>query len=136
MKVDKDLILELRLERTWSQDELGIACGLNRRTIQRIEKDATASLQSIKAIASALEVDVNDLRIEESKPMKTFEYKTIEMAFKFGLLKRGIPDIDTTLNAEAETGWRLHSIIPTASSSFGESNRIIAVMEREKPAEA
>ena len=45
----------------WSQDELAIASGLNLRTIQRIESEASASLQSKKALASALDLDVQDL---------------------------------------------------------------------------
>jgi transcriptional regulator with XRE-family HTH domain len=67
MKVDADLILKLRQERAWSQDELALASGLNLRTIQRIEKEATASLQSIKALASAFELNIRDLELEESK---------------------------------------------------------------------
>ena len=59
MKVDADLILSLRMERAWSQDELALATGLNLRTIQRIETEATASLQSVKALASAFEVSMS-----------------------------------------------------------------------------
>jgi DNA-binding XRE family transcriptional regulator len=46
MRVDADLILSLRRERAWSQDELALATGLNLRTIQRIETEATASLRN------------------------------------------------------------------------------------------
>ena len=38
MKVNAKLITKLRKQRSWSQDELAIASGLNLRTIQRIEK--------------------------------------------------------------------------------------------------
>jgi DNA-binding XRE family transcriptional regulator len=67
MKVDVDLILKMRRERAWSQDELATASGLNLRTIQRIEKEATASLQSTKALASAFELSIRDIEYEESK---------------------------------------------------------------------
>ena len=66
MKVDIELLLKLRRDRAWSQDELATASGLNLRTIQRIEKEASASLQSMKALASALDLGVRDLELEES----------------------------------------------------------------------
>lgn len=65
MKTNADLIVKLRKDRSWSQEELALASGLNLRTIQRIEKEATASLQSRKALASALDIDIHDLNIEE-----------------------------------------------------------------------
>ncbi|WP_202862886.1 helix-turn-helix domain-containing protein [Microbulbifer sp. A4B17] len=69
MKVNAELIAKLRKGKSWSQEELAIASGLNLRTIQRIEKEASASLQSRKALASALDIDVQDLDYEE-KQMK------------------------------------------------------------------
>jgi transcriptional regulator with XRE-family HTH domain len=65
MKVNAELIVKLRKERSWSQDELAIASGLNLRTIQRVEKYASASLQSKKALAAALDIDTRDLDSEE-----------------------------------------------------------------------
>lgn len=59
--------MRLRKAKSWSQDELAIASGLNVRTIQRIESEATASLQSKKALASALEISVQDLDREETQ---------------------------------------------------------------------
>ena len=67
MKVNVDLVLQMRRAKAWSQDELATACGLNLRTIQRIEKEATASLQSMKALASAFDVSIRDLEYEESE---------------------------------------------------------------------
>jgi len=61
MKVNAELIVRLRKERSWSQDELAIASGLNLRTVQRVEKYASASLQSKKALAAALDVVTRDL---------------------------------------------------------------------------
>ena len=70
MKINAALVLQARKTRCWSQEELAIASGLNLRTIQRIEKESSASLQSKKALASALEIDVQDLDYEETR-MKT-----------------------------------------------------------------
>ncbi|HJR70315.1 MAG TPA: helix-turn-helix transcriptional regulator [Gammaproteobacteria bacterium] len=66
MKVNVDLILRLRKDHAWSQEELALAAGLNLRTIQRIETEATASLQSMKALASAFKVNIRALEHEES----------------------------------------------------------------------
>ena len=65
MKVNAELVVKLRKDRSWSQDELAIASGLNLRTIQRVEKHASASLQTKKALASALDIDTRDLDTEE-----------------------------------------------------------------------
>lgn len=69
MKINAEAIIAFRRDKSWSQEELAIAAGLNLRTIQRIEAQGTASLQSRKALASALGVDLNDLNYEET-PMK------------------------------------------------------------------
>ena len=65
MKINAELILRLRKKMSWSQEELSIATGLNLRTVQRIEKESSASLQSKKALASAFEIDIHDLDYEE-----------------------------------------------------------------------
>ena len=52
MKINADVVLKARKQKSWSQEELAIASGLNLRTIQRIEREASASLQSKKALAS------------------------------------------------------------------------------------
>ena len=66
MRVNAESIIRMRKEKAWSQEELAIAAGLNLRTIQRIETEATASLQSMKALASAFAVSIRSLEHEES----------------------------------------------------------------------
>lgn len=65
MRVDAQLILESRTARGWSQDELAEAAELNLRTVQRIENTAVASLRSKRALAAALELDIQDLDPKE-----------------------------------------------------------------------
>jgi transcriptional regulator with XRE-family HTH domain len=134
MRVNATLVIALRAKKAWSQDELSIASGLNLRTIQRIEKEASASLQSVKALASAFAIGIKDLEYQEAPVMKKFEYKTVEMPFRFGILKQGMPNIEAVLNAEGEKGWRLHQIVVPAGSNFGQSEKMIAILEREKTA--
>ena len=78
MKINAELVLKARKQKSWSQDELAIASGLNLRTIQRIESEASASLQSKKALASALDLDVQDLDYEEKLMPQNGEYKMVE----------------------------------------------------------
>ena len=54
MKINVDVGLSGRKQKSWSQEEIAIASRLNLRTIQRGESEASASLQSKKALASAL----------------------------------------------------------------------------------
>ena len=65
MRVNAALVLRARNARAWSQEELAIASGLNLRTIQRVEREAVASLRSKKALAAALDIDTSDLDYEE-----------------------------------------------------------------------
>ena len=67
MKINAELVLSARKAKSWSQEELAIASGLNLRTIQRIESEAAASLQSKKALAAAFDVDIHDLDYEETR---------------------------------------------------------------------
>jgi len=66
MRINAELVVKLRKDKAWSQDELAIASGLNVRTIQRVETEASASLQSKKALASALDISIQDLDFEEN----------------------------------------------------------------------
>lgn len=70
MNINPDRVRDERKRRSWSQEELAIAAGLNLRTIQRIETHGVASLQSIKALAAVLDIDVEGLG-ERKDPMKT-----------------------------------------------------------------
>ena len=56
------LIQKLRLQRGWSQEQLAELSGLSVRTIQRLERGQTASVESLKALASAFEIDFSSLK--------------------------------------------------------------------------
>ena len=78
MNINADVVLKARKQKFWSQEELAIASGLNLRTIQRIEREASASLQSKKALASALDLDIHDLDYQEIAMRQQWEYKVVE----------------------------------------------------------
>lgn len=57
MKVNTKLIKALREDRAWSQEHLATVAGLSARTVQRLEADGNASLESKMAIAAAFGVE-------------------------------------------------------------------------------
>jgi len=138
MKINAELILELRIKKLWSQDELAIASGLNLRTIQRIEKEASASLQSRKALASALDVDTLELEYKELNIMKQYEYKTLDIksneGFLTGIKKQKLPDLAEIFNQEGKEGWLLVQILtPDLAQGIwsAKTGNMVAVLQRE-----
>ena len=138
MKINALLLKQLRTDRSWSQDELALAAGLNLRTIQRIERDGSASLQSKKALASALDVDVHDLDQEETFVMPRYEYKTIEIDpqknLLSGITRDKMPDFASILTNEGSDGWKLIQILtPDLAQGLimGKASRFVALLERQ-----
>ena len=58
------ILKQLRISRHLSQEQLAQMSGLNVRTIQRVESGHNASLETLKCLASALEVDIETLNQE------------------------------------------------------------------------
>lgn len=57
-------IKKLRKQKHWSQDQLAQMSGLSIRTIQRIERDQKAGLESLKALSSVFGIEINELQRE------------------------------------------------------------------------
>ena len=129
MQINAQRVTDLRRKCSWSQDELATAAGINLRTIQRVENTGTASLQTLKAIASALEADLDDFKRTPEKTMTKYEYKTLVLPFKTGFLNQVVPDIASALNKEGADGWRLSQTIAPIGSG-GSSVSVIAILER------
>jgi len=130
MTINAQLVQALRKRKSWSQEELATAAGLNLRTIQRIESDGVASLQSRKALASAFAIEVNELDLQEKEKqvMRTFEYKT--MTFKASVLTGKPADtVAASLTREGEQGWQLREMVIPSNSGMG--NTVWALLERE-----
>ena len=58
------ILKQLRISRHLSQEQLAQMSGLNVRTIQRVESGHNASIETLKCLASALEVDIETLNQE------------------------------------------------------------------------
>jgi transcriptional regulator with XRE-family HTH domain len=128
MKINAQLIAALRKKKSWSQEELATASGLNLRTIQRIESDGAASLQSRKALASVFEMDVGELEIKEQPQMTRYEYKAVPYKMSMMGMARGktADAVTTGLNQEAAQGWRCVSLVPDSNLA-----NLWALLERE-----
>lgn len=59
--VDADQIRRMRAARSWSQEGLAAVSGLSARTVQRIESDGVASLESRRALAAAFGVNATEI---------------------------------------------------------------------------
>lgn len=70
MQVNNLLIKELRQNRGWTQQHLADVIGLSLRTVQRIEKNGTTSLETISALSSVFEVERNKLVKEQNTVAK------------------------------------------------------------------
>lgn len=135
MNINSALVKRLRSDKSWSQDELAIASGLNLRTVQRIENEATASLQSKKALAAAFGVAVKDLEHVDTPVMQKHEYKTVDIEWKQGFLagfrNPPLPDLKGVLNREGLEGWRLVQILtPDLMMPGKAAEKMVAIFER------
>ncbi len=65
MKIDSARIKELRKAKGWSQEQLSEASGLSPRTIQRIEGEGNASMESIRILAEEFDIDPKKLEFRE-----------------------------------------------------------------------
>jgi len=59
-------IRQRRLEKGWSQEELGRHSGLSTRTIQRIEGGQKPGLESLKCLAAVFETSISTLVQEQT----------------------------------------------------------------------
>lgn len=112
MKINAELVLDQRNAHAWSQEELAIAAGLNLRTVQRVESEGAASLQTKKALASAFGLEAGDLDYREKPMIKRYEYKVLRFDMKWkGLestkLETDFGDIETAYNELGAEGWEL-----------------------------
>jgi transcriptional regulator with XRE-family HTH domain len=73
-------IKQLRTERAWSQEQLAQICGVNVRTIQRLENGGKGSPETLKAIAAGFELDVRDLTSGQVSSPKGKNHEVIFMA--------------------------------------------------------
>lgn len=119
--INAELVRRLRIEKGWSQEELAIASALSTRTVQRLETEGGGSTNSIKSIASALEVEMHNL---EEKPRTHL----IGVRWGYGGIMLGVACASTAIAAnwivgggslyEAGLGMGVVGLITGVSISF------------------
>ncbi len=78
------ILKKLRVEKNWSQEQVAIFSGLSIRTIQRVESGQSASIETLKSIASVFEIDISKLT-EEIKVIdkKSEHWKALHWFFRW-----------------------------------------------------
>ena len=71
MTINSEMVKALRQANGWSQEHLSEVCGLSLRTIQRIESTGNASLDSIRLLSIAFNIEPDTLIINESYAPQT-----------------------------------------------------------------
>lgn len=73
--INRELLKDKRLSKSWSQEQLAGEAGISLRTVQRIETDGVASLRTRSAIASALNLQPADL---DTTPLAQTDYVEVQ----------------------------------------------------------
>jgi transcriptional regulator with XRE-family HTH domain len=78
------ILKQIRLSRLLSQEQLAQMSGLSVRTIQRVESGHSPSLESLKCLASVLEVDVTTLTQDKFEmDTKSDSYQQLPTSLKW-----------------------------------------------------
>ncbi len=64
MEVNARLIKEQRNSRAWTQQHLADVCGVSLRTVQRIERYGTCSVDTLMSLSAVFEMDKQQLLTE------------------------------------------------------------------------
>ncbi|MGE4107735.1 MAG: helix-turn-helix domain-containing protein [Bacteriovoracia bacterium] len=73
------LVKKEREERAWPQRQLAEVAGVNLRTIQRLEKDGTASFETLMGVAQAFGMDVKQLNPTSKSQEKMIPQKKVHL---------------------------------------------------------
>ena len=137
MKINAELVLEQRNANAWSQEEPAIAAGLNLRTVQRVESEGAASLQTKEALASAFGMEAGDLDDKEKPMIQKYEYKGLRLDMQWkGLegtkLVSDFVDIEERYNQLGAEGWEL--VRDTSiTTTMGLTRAVMATFRRPLP---
>src|SRR5438128_1758539 len=103
MKIDANRLRLMRESRGWSQDQLAELAGVNRRTVQRLEKCGNASLETLRAIAVTLNVDISGFTASEATDRPSVEEEKVQLLGVYGPLLAALTDV-----LKENHHWRQH----------------------------
>ncbi len=82
------IVRKLREKSNWTQEQLATMSGLSIRTIQRVESGRSASLETLKCLASVFETDISKLTEEITMIDKQTEIWAVQpWWFRWGFWK-------------------------------------------------
>lgn len=114
------IVRKLRSKYGWSQEQLAELCGLNVRTIQRVENGNKASLETLKSLASVFEVDISTLTEEITVIDKEADsWKSLPWWFRANMV--GVKTRRSVLTVELSTlfvGFVYWLVIPDAGKAM------------------
>ncbi len=90
MKINSNLIIQLRKQRAWSQQHLSDICGLSLRTIQRVENNGTGSFETLKSLAATFEMSENSLVVAEKSESTVQSHSLLLPSTKHFNLKKAL----------------------------------------------
>lgn len=108
MTICREKLLQLRKERGWSQEKLATISGISERTIQRIERDGTCSLESQLALASTFDISPTELAPTFKPTEITY---SINWGGVFGLLLLGLAISATAIVTMENQQWEVISCL-------------------------
>lgn len=73
------LVKKEREARAWTQTQLAEVAGVNLRTIQRLEKDGSASFETLMGVAQAFGIDVKELNPLSKRQQKADTQKRVHL---------------------------------------------------------
>ena len=122
IRINTALLIEMRTQRAWSQQQLADIAGVSLRTIQRAEKSGRTSADSLQAVASAFNVTPDTLMaISRGRPQLWWGMAwagltglliTIAATLWFSnataaplLLKINLSAVDESTESQTESSW-------------------------------
>jgi transcriptional regulator with XRE-family HTH domain len=108
MKIDATTVRRLRESQAWSQEQLAAVAGIGVRTVQRVEAEGSASMETCMALAIAFGCLPVDL-------MRATQRTTDDAA---ALLGAETDPVETSRSGEAWTTARLNALLYWATTTI------------------
>ena len=98
-RINQERVKVLRLGKSWTQQKLADEAKISLRSIQRIESDGIASLQSRAAIASAFGIEPTELEIDSVQHSSNPALLATLVLFSYSSFYLGLTIFDISIEA-------------------------------------
>jgi len=100
MEINSSIVRSMRLSKGWTQQHLADACSVSLRTIQRVEKQGTASNETVMGLCSVFEINQRELSVipdYNQEDLEPVTYKDFGLFFVFAGIGGFIVGVMTVL---------------------------------------